>query len=128
MLDISLLQGHRVIGPTAGRIWNFGFGLDKIKPGLAQHLTVGKFGTGLVIDVLVGGLIQGISDQYYYNLWSTNPGLATRRVGAAGGTNATYGAVGTVGSVAIIGGAAWFFGLSTPPGWVFTAGAVVIAT
>jgi hypothetical protein len=82
---------------------------------------------GVGVDFLLGGLIQAGSDWYYYDLWRRDPELAMQRAIAGGAENATYGAIGTVGSVIILGGGAVLLSLS-PPGWVFLAGAIVGAT
>jgi len=118
---------HPAAGPIGRGVWNSSFGLSRVSPGLAQHFTVGSFSAGIVADVVVGGIWQGVED---YDLWATDPWLATRRVGAAAGTNATVGVVGggaAAGSLAFL---VWAGVISTPPGWVVvgtTIGATVIA-
>jgi YD repeat-containing protein len=117
-----------VFGSTAGRIWNSSFGLARNPrlAGLAEHFTVGKFSLGVVADIAVGGIVQGVKD---YDLWSTDPWLATRRVGAAGGANATVGLLAGGATAGVFAGLVWAGVISTPPGWVIastTIGTAVI--
>jgi hypothetical protein len=108
----------RPFGLLPSQVWRYSFGLNKISPRLAGHFTVGSLVTGGIADAVIGGLWQGLEDHYKYDLWSTNPGLAWKRVGANAGANATVGAIGT--GVTALGfyGAVTFLGMSTPPGLV----------
>ncbi|MEW5959831.1 MAG: hypothetical protein AB1801_19060 [Chloroflexota bacterium] len=118
--------GERPFTLVPGRVWNYSFGLNKVSSRLASHFTVGSFVSGGVADAIVGGLWQGLEDQYKYNLWTTDPGLAWRRVEANAGANATVDMIGT-GLTA--GGFAFYVGVlgfSTPPGWVIVGTTVVV--
>ena len=91
----------------SGRIWNAGLG---------PYLTVRGLSAGVGADIIVGGIWQGVEDHLAYNLWVNDPGLAFRRVGAAAGTNATNGVIGTVATGIVL---APFVAVgATPPGWV----------
>ena len=105
----------RSIGGHAGRIWQFG----------SDGLTVGDIATGIGADLIIGGLWQGVSDTINHpGLWTDDPFLAGRRIGAASVANATNGVIGgTIGTGLTLLGFAAFE--ATPIGWVVTIGGIV---
>jgi len=111
--DLATRLGQR--GPSV-RTRSLGRGVSR-----ALNSFGGELAVGVVADVIIGGLWQGVSDAINYP--GLSPALASRRMAAASTSNAINGVVGgTIGTGVTL--FAFAVVEASPVGWVVTIGGI----